>query len=804
MLQKPEFEAAGAVGTRRFQISVGRCRRCAREWPTHVEKCKQCAAVLGEETVIRCVRVVPPPTAKPVAPSLAVVMALELSRRRSYDEAGWSARMWATVAPSFDEAIRVRPGPAGSIVAAWSLERAGSPADAGQRALALRECVSRVCSDGAELRGGIVVGGIHGNAQSDAVERYAERLALAASPGQWLVSDEMARQLEDRFVLRPAGIVPRWPMPLPAGHRALLDRLVPPVLPSAVRGNPPELVLGRAAERRRLLAEVATASAGRRRVIVVSAPAGGGKSYLLRRVLADARIRLAAGVAFPPLGSRALDPLRALLAELEPEASDASEQHLGEALGQAATRRARIEPSAIVIDDIHWARPEAVAALGTAMAGSQVEAPLAWILSTRTTALRAISALFELADVRVELPPLEPADRTALLAQRLGAVPEPLSAHVSRGAARGNPLYLEHLAEVITRGCEGGLPGTLHEAVLTRLDGLVERARQLTHWSNRSFDPGPKIELLEREAGDWLDRLETSDAADLATIGRYLARLRAVDFELVVGRSLLGMPVTANRRLAWAIERLAAASTDALLDYLESVARQGRPTQAAHEARAAAERAERAFRLIDSERLLAFAYRHDPKAELARERGDVALALGRPHDALEAYRTAAAGRTADAELQRSMARAEALIGDVEEAVERLEALLHLPGIEPTVAVRTGLDLARLRGLPPTPARGAFPLDLFRHIERTRAWVHAGEPGAAHGAIRSLVLTGEPARCAAELIETAALSRLAGLEVIELEVAAKEAAAALDNPFVASLLDSADIEQARRMFIHSQV
>jgi hypothetical protein len=64
--------------------------------------------------------------------------------------------------------------------------------------------------------------------------------------------------------------------------------------------------------------------------------------------------------------------------------------------------------------------------------------------------------------------------------------------------------------------------------------------------------------------------------ADLKTIGRYLARLRAADFELVVARSLLGMPVPANRRLAWAVERLAAASTDALLDYLEEVASDGR------------------------------------------------------------------------------------------------------------------------------------------------------------------------------------------------------------------------------------
>ena len=67
-----------------------------------------------------------------------------------------------------------------------------------------------------------------------------------------------------------------------------------------------------------------------------------------------------------------------------------------------------------------------------------------------------------------------------------------------------------------------------------------------------------------------------------------------------------------------------------------------------------------------------------------------------------------------------------------------------------------------------------------------------------------MLTGEPPACAAELIETAVLSRLAGLEVSGLEATAKEAAAALNNPLAARLLNSAYAAQARRTFIHWQV
>jgi hypothetical protein len=372
---------------------------------------------------------------------------------------------------------------------------------------------------------------------------------------------------------------------------------------------------------------------------------------------------------------------------------------------------------------------------------------------------------------------------------------------VTSGDARGNPLYLEHLAEAITEGSvSDALPGTLHETVLLRLDALATRVRMLSHWSTRSLNPARELSLLERELGDWLDRLEASDVVDLATIGRYLARLRSVDLDLVVAHSVLGVPFAANRRLARAIERLAAASASALLDYLGEVARDGNEARAVYEARIAADRAERTLRLADAERLLAFAALHDLGHELTARRGDLALALGRPHDALLAYRAGAAARAAEPDLERRVARAEAVLGRVDEASRRLEAVGERDDVSPLIAYAAALDLARLRGVrapaaddPPTPA-------LMRRAARTTAWAQAGDPAAAREAIRSLVLAGRPAACAVELIETAALARLAALDVGSLDAAATEAAQRLGNPRV-GILVTAIPDEARRTFLH---
>jgi hypothetical protein len=271
----------------------------------------------------------------------------------------------------------------------------------------------------------------------------------------------------------------------------------------------------------------------------------------------------------------------------------------------------------------------------------------------------------------------------------------------------------------------------------------------------------------------------------------------------VIARSLLGMPVSANRRVAWAVGRLGAASTDALVDYLEALTQEGRGMQAAHEAKVAAEQAERALRLADAARLLEFATRHSPLPELVGKRGDLGLALGRPGDALVAYRAAArGGRHGD--LERKIARAEALSGDVAQADRRLERLLARSDLEPAIAFAARLDLARLGALPPPADSGVTSVVLRQRLARARAWASAGEPESARAAIDTLALVDEPLACAVELVETATLSRLAGIRISGLAAAAADAARRLSNPAAVAIVTAGDAESARRTFLHWDV
>lgn len=334
-------QAAGSGRVRSFGIEVRNCKRCGREWPAYLDVCRGCGAALGEPLGIRCERLVPPRAMDEPGETLAVVAAIEVSCRHPTE--GWATEGWNDLVPALAEAIRTRPAPVGSIVAAWPLERPGRLSAVAALALDLAERFARRGTGSIELRGGIALGVIGGSPRSDAVERHAERLALAAAPGQWLVAAEAARRLQSRFDLRGVGVVPRWPLSAAPTERALVAPLVPPVLPSAVSGDPPTLVLGRDPERRRLLTEFREAAAGARRVVLVTARAGGGKSHLLRRVLADADLELGAGTAFPPLGALALAPVRALLVELAASGDDGTQppERLGAHLGEAASVAAR-------------------------------------------------------------------------------------------------------------------------------------------------------------------------------------------------------------------------------------------------------------------------------------------------------------------------------------------------------------------------------------------------------------------------------------------------------------------------------
>lgn len=762
-------------------------------------------AALGEPVTVPCARVVPGTSSRGVvAPTLAVVAAIEAAVRGSPGD-DWAADVWDALRPHLSSAATVRPGPSGTIVAAWPCTGPQTPADVAAVALSMRDAVrERPAGRVFELRGGVEIGVIDASPESHEVERSAERLALAAGDGQWLVAAELARVLEAQFDFRSAGLVPRWPVDDLGQHRALIGRLRPPRLPSAVHGEPPQVVIGRESERRRLRRALGIASGHGHRVIVITAPAGGGKSYLLRRVLADTNMPVLGGVAFPPLGAGPVEPIRSLLAELDydGEAGATTTGQLGTRLAEAARAAAGSQPGIVVVDDVHWADAGSVAALRTAIEHS-VDGSVVWLLSTRTAALPALAGL---ADATVRLPPLNPRARLALLESHMQPVPDIVRAHVATGDERGNPLYLDHLAALVTEddASLASLPGSLHEVVLTRLDRLVERARSLTRWPVHRIDSQSGIEDVEREIGDWLDRLETADLAELATVGRYLAKLRAADVELIIARSLLMMPSTSNRRLTQAIERLAAASTDALLDHLATVADAGRAKQAAYEASAAAQRAERNLRLADAERLTAFACERGPDdARLLVKRGDLALALGRAACACASYKAAARSGAASAELERRTARAEATAGDVAAAMARVRRLLDESPNDPGLRLSLKLDHCRLSATPP-PAGEAPSAAVRRRRARTESWVREADRDLALRAARALVLDGAPVACAAELVETTALVRLAGVEIAGLHAAAEAAARALGNPNAHALLSRQNGEAGRHTFLHWDV
>jgi type II secretory pathway predicted ATPase ExeA len=797
--------AAASASARPFTIAVRRCKGCSREWPARMGTCSACAVSLGPTIDVPCLRMVAPPGPPPSEPVLAVVLAIELVRREATGGDGWAAAAWEELLELGADGLLRTGAPAGTPVLAWPLARGGLET-AAEFAIRVEEAWPRGLNGRLERRGSIAIGVFGGASPGSAVVRDAERLALSAWPGQWLCGTEVARRLEPRYRFGGTGTTPRWPMPSAGPTRSFAGRLDPPRMPSAINGERPGLVLGREAERRRILAELRRPT--RRRVLLVSADAGGGKSYLLRSALADAGLEPRAGIAFPPLGGGRAEPVEALLEELDADGGiTRGGDALGVRLGAAASSAAREEPALIVVDDVHWADPDSLAALRSAILASDPRAPLIWLLVARTAELGRLRALGALADIGIELPPLHGEDRVRLLEARLGEAPPVLAAHVREGEERGNPLYLEHLAAFLAEGAdseEAALPGDVHEAILARLERLGERARELTRWEYRGLGPARRLEELEGEVGDWLDRLETSDLADLATIGRYLGKLRQVDFELVLARSILRMPVATSRRLAQAIERLAAASTDALLDYLRVMAADGRATQAAAEAESAAGRAEAALRLADAEALLAFAVGHarEPGKLLCR-RGDVALALGSPELALASYDRARVLGERGAALERRIARAEAIGGAVEEASGRLERALG-GSADAKEEVDLRLDLSRLRGEQPPPVGGAASSARRRRRARVAALARPGDHLLASAAVGWLSLEGDPATSAAELVETAELAAQGDVVVAGLQAGAEEAARALANHRALALLRGADPDVARRTFLHAEV
>ncbi|HEX6676732.1 MAG TPA: AAA family ATPase [Actinomycetes bacterium] len=274
--------------------------------------------------------------------------------------------------------------------------------------------------------------------------------------------------------------------------------------------------VGRADELGRLDQVVAAVAGGQPRAVLIGGEAGVGKTRLLAEVQARATaagaLVLAGGCI--PVGDGALPfacfsqalrrlprvldsdalgevvgPWRSELARLvpglgEPAGAEQSQARLFELLLGLLERLAARSPVVLALEDLHWAdqstidllrflvaalRDDAVALVGTYRSDELDRRHPLWLLLVELGRDPAVE--------RLELARFGREDLAELLAGTLDAPPPaPLLARVLE-RSDGNPLFAEELLAAEQRG--GGLPGTLQELLLARIEALPTATQQV-------------------------------------------------------------------------------------------------------------------------------------------------------------------------------------------------------------------------------------------------------------------------------------------------------------------------------------
>jgi DNA-binding CsgD family transcriptional regulator/tetratricopeptide (TPR) repeat protein len=287
----------------------------------------------------------------------------------------------------------------------------------------------------------------------------------------------------------------------------------------AGRGNRPaegRIIRGRELEQQAILSLVQRARRGHGGALLIEGEPGTGKSLLLAQAASAAEtegVCVAVAVAdelsrFMPLG-----PL--LLATRESPATLADEAGMRRVADQPTwlvdILRARLEkrasagPLLVSLDDLHWADPVTLYAL-RALPWQLASYPVSWILVRRTPGRENDAGLlFDLLEsegaARISLKPLVDDAVADLIADALGAIPDPNLLALAAGAA-GNPLMLAELvsglldenAVVISGGhasvASAHVPRRIRVVVRGMLDRLSTGTRQLLETASvlgRSF-----------------------------------------------------------------------------------------------------------------------------------------------------------------------------------------------------------------------------------------------------------------------------------------------------------------------------
>ena len=265
---------------------------------------------------------------------------------------------------------------------------------------------------------------------------------------------------------------------------------------------------GRDSECAELSLLVAAAADGAGGIAIVEGAAGIGKSRLLAeaaRIAAGRGVQVAAGVCdeldqvtpWAPLFRALFATSPVLMSEVDLAPLRAlTDQRLAviECIRAALERASRLRPLLITLDDLQWADPATLLALGS-LPAQLFSFPVAWILAQRplptSARLQSLTArLTEMGAARLHLRPLDADAAAAMAADVLGTRPDTAVADLLT-RAEGNPLYIAELlrstAGTTTPGAgadhgrlsSAPLPASLRLAVAAHLRSLPEPARDL-------------------------------------------------------------------------------------------------------------------------------------------------------------------------------------------------------------------------------------------------------------------------------------------------------------------------------------